>query len=84
MQMYQKENVETRSLPEIWGSLTSSQREDLAYSLVTARCTKTRQTIWNWTSGKTQPQSPLVRNEVAKCVGRIIGARVMPGTLFPD
>lgn len=84
MQMYQEKTLETRSLPEIYGSLTNTQKEDLAYALVTARCTKTRQTIWNWCTGKTAPQSPLVRNEVAKCVGRIIGARVMPGTLFPD
>lgn len=81
--MYTENQTDARTFPQIWASLTKYQRDDLSYSLLTAKCTKTRQTIWNWGSGRTMPNIPLVKEKVAQCVSRVIGLKTYGNTLFP-
>lgn len=75
--------INTQTFPEIWASMTASDREELHYQLIKSRCTTTRQTVWNWANDKRRPTSPLIRNEIAKCVTKVTGKRVIANTLFP-
>ena len=84
MQVYKEKTVDARTFPQIWASLNSSERDELSYQLFRAKCTKTRQTIWNWANGKSQPNMPLIRKAVASVVGKVIGTPVLENTLFPD
>lgn len=83
MQMYQKDSIDARDLPTIWAGLSAGEQEELYYALLTAKCAKTRQAIWNWMNGKRRPTSPIVRDEVARRVSKVIGARCVSATLFP-
>ena len=83
MQIRQKNPTGARTFPEIWASLTADEREELHYQLIKSRCTTTRQTVWNWASGKKRPFSVLISNEIAKCVTKVTGKRVIANTLFP-
>ena len=84
MQTNEKKLTDARSFPEIWGTFTDGQRGDLIYELIKSRCCTTRQAVYNWGHGSRSPQSRLVRDEVAKVVGRFIGSRVTGATLFPN
>lgn len=79
----QGHDINTSTFPEIWASLSSSDREELTYQLLKARCTTTKQTVWNWANDKRRPSAPLIRNEIAKCVTKVTGKRVIANTLFP-
>lgn len=83
--MQSKQNISTdaRSFQQIWANLSQQEREDLTLKLYNARCCRTRQTIWKWANGITKPNHPVVRNTVANVVGKAIGSRVLPQTLFP-
>lgn len=83
--MQSKQNISTdaRTFAQIWAKLSPQEREDLTLRLYNARCCKTRQTIWKWANGKTQPNHPVVRDTVANVVGKAIGSRVLATTLFP-
>lgn len=83
MQSNTKLDTNTRTFPEIWATMSSQERDDLALALYNAKCCKSRQAIWNWANGKRQPNSPLVKDTVAKVVGKAIGSRVFSHTLFP-
>lgn len=83
MQSKENKSNDARSFPEIWGTLTSEQREDLTLRLYNAKCCKTRQTVWAWSIGKRRPQSPIIKDAVAKAVEKTIGRRVFGATLFP-
>ena len=84
MQSKETNPTDARTFPEIWASLTTDEREELHYQLMKSRCTTTRQTVWNWASGKKRPFSVLISNEIAKCVTKVTGKRVIAATLFPS
>jgi len=71
---------DTRRLPQIWATMTETEKESLRFELI-GNLRKSSQTIWNWTTGKTRPVSPLERKEVAKIV-RKQGYDVSEDTLF--
>ena len=81
--MNQKNEVDARSFPEICKGLSQLEKETLSYALIKKGCATTRQTVWNWASGNTRPNHPAVQKLVADVVGKIIGSRVLPQTLFP-
>lgn len=83
MQRKQKCEIETRTFPQIWDSLSQDERDDLTLRLYAAKCCRTRQSIWEWASGKGQPGAMLVRDTVAKTVSKFIGRKSTPQTLFP-
>ena len=84
MPISELKSTDTRSLPQIWATLTSDEREDLVLRIYNAKACKTRQTVRNWASGRITPGSPLVREAVANCVSKITGTRVLSSTLFPS
>lgn len=84
MQVYETNLIDARSFPQIWATMTASERDDLAIQLYAKKCCKTRQTVWNWANGKKQPNSPLVIDTVAKVVSKAVGSRVLGRTLFPS
>ena len=83
MQNNKNLDTNTSTFPEIWAKMTSMERDDLALALYNAKCCRSRQAIWNWANGKRQPNSLLVKEAVAKIVGKAIGSRVFAHTLFP-
>ena len=83
MQVYEKCDIETRTFPEIWASLSQGEREDLTLRLYAAKCCRTRQSIWEWGSGRVKPGAPLIRDAVAKTVSKFTGRKSTPQTLFP-
>ncbi len=82
-QMYGKNQTDTRTLPEIWKTLTPQQQEDLKSALIMAKAAKSRQAIYYWATGQRRPQSEIVRDRIAVVVSRIIGAKTHGKTLFP-
>ena len=83
--MQSKQNIvnDTRTFQQIWKSMSQQEQEDLTLRLYNANACRTRQTIWNWANGKVRPSHPVVRETVAKVVGKAIGSRVSPYSLFP-
>lgn len=79
----QENERDLRAFPEVWGSLSKQEKEELTYQLIKDRCTVSRQTVWNWATGKTRPSSPIIRNAVASSVNKAVGLRVSGATLFP-
>lgn len=77
------QGIITDSFPKIWAGLTEGQQYSLGMALIQEKCTTTRQTIWNWANGKTQPTSQDTKNHIAKIVSKVVGLRVLPDTLFP-
>lgn len=71
------------TFPELWGFLKQDDRDALSIKLFQTKCCKSRQTVWNWATGKTRP-IPLVRKEAAKVIAKFIGKRVAGDTLFPE
>ena len=82
MQSKQISGNDARNFREIWNTLTLEEREQLTLDLYNAKCCKTRQTIWKWANGKSKPSSPIIRDAVAKVVGKTVGSRVLASTLF--
>lgn len=82
MAISENKTTDTRTLPQIWATLTSDEQEELILRIYNAKCCKSRQTVRNWMSGRIIPGSPLVRDAVANCVSKITGTRVLSGTLF--
>lgn len=83
MQSKQNSGNLARTFGEIWNSLNQDERETLTLDLYNAKCCKTRQTIWKWANGKSQPSAPIIRDTVAKVVGKTVGSRVFAAHLFP-
>ena len=75
--------TDSRAFPEIWGALNKDEKAEVTYRIIADRCAINRQTVWNWATGKTQPTSPLIKKAVAASVGKALGIRVLPATLFP-
>lgn len=82
--MQSKENIltNTRSLPEIWATLTEAERDDLCIKIYQRKCCKTRQAIHYWVTGQRRP-SPMAQEAIASIVSKAVGAKCYPHTLFP-
>lgn len=78
------QGISTESFPKIWAGLTEEQRYSLGGMLIHEKCCTTRQTVWNWANGKTQPIADDVKKHVAQIVSKTVGLRVLPHTLFPS
>ena len=83
MQNYKENQTDARTFPQIWVSLNPDQQDRLASRIYQKGCCKTRQTIWNWGTGRVQPSVPIVRTTVAQVVSATLGVTVQPHTLFP-
>lgn len=83
--MQSKENiaVDARTFPEIWESLNTDEQSNLRADLLGSKCCTTRQCIHYWAKGEKSPNMPIVRNAVAKVVGKFLGKKVFAATLFP-
>lgn len=79
----QTQIVDERTFPEVWDSLKQDDKDALSLKLFQTKCCKSRQTVWNWATGKTRP-IPLVRKEAAKVIAKFLGSRVAGDTLFPE
>lgn len=88
----EKKVIDTRTFPEIWKSLnTNYEQPELRHSLISNRCCKTPQTIWNWANGNTQPTEILVLKKIAEVVSKFLSSQSTNGpievkyqTLFPS
>ena len=76
-------NVDSRTFPALWNDLTKPQQELLGYQLIRKGCTTTRQTVWNWATGKSRPATAISRNSVVKVIENSLGIRTYAETLFP-
>lgn len=82
MQVYEKCDIDARTFPEIWESLTPAERSELRYLLVkNAGCT--RQSVFNWSKGS-YPVYRDKRLKVAYIVGHHLHLNVNHMTLFPN
>lgn len=81
--MYEEKSIDTRSLGEIWLSLSAQEKEDLRFALISAKTAKTRQAIHLWVTGKRNPGSEVLKDKVAQIVSKQIGKKVISRTLFP-
>lgn len=79
----QAKEIDSRAFPEIWKGLSLREKEDVTRQLISDGCTLSRQTVWNWASGKWQPRTSAMRRLVASSVGKATGLRVVSQTLFP-
>ena len=75
--------TDARSFPEIWATLSEDERDNLSLELFKKKCCRTRQAIFYWAKGERAPINQLVRDTVAQIVGKMLGAKVFPQTLFP-
>lgn len=79
----QEKERDLRSFPEIWGTLSRDEKDNVFVQLVKDGCTTSRQTVWNWASGKWQPRTRAMKNVVAASVAKATGLRVFGTSLFP-
>jgi hypothetical protein len=77
------QEINTDSFPIIWAGLTEGQQYSISTALIQEGCCTTRQTVWNWANGKTQPSTNDTRIHVARIVSKVVGSRVISKTLFP-
>ena len=80
----QEKVIETRTFPEIWKDLSSDEKDRVRRQILIDGWASTPQTIWNWGTGKTAPRIFALRNGVANTMGKILGRKIAPQTLFPN
>lgn len=79
--MYNKENIDARTFPQIWETLTSSEQQELRFQLTkNGDCSKT--SVFYWSKGVT-PASLGMRKKVAAAMKSYLGLNVSHLTLFP-
>lgn len=79
-----KENlIDTRTLPEIWQTLSAQEQEDLRMGLILAKTAKSRQAIHYWVTGQRKPANDLTKDRIAIVVSRVIKKKTYGKTLFP-
>lgn len=76
-----KKEIDTRTFAEICATLTQPAWLELRGRLFT-KLGRTEQTLLNWRSGKTYPNSNLERREVSNIVNRFLGINTTHLTLF--
>ena len=84
MESATKQDLCTKTFPQIWESLNRQERDFLRYQLKKNGCAGTDMTIWNWSKDKKRPGNDLVKATISKIVGNFIGRRTTPETLFPE
>lgn len=75
--------IDPRSFGEIYSELGVLQKRELFRQFHLKNICSTRQSLWNWATGKATP-APLVAEAVAKTLGNYIGKSVYVRTLFPN
>ena len=82
MQNYANCDIDARTFPEIWKSLTPAEQSELRYMIIkSAGCT--RQSVHNWSKGS----YPIYRDKrvkVASVVSSLLKCNVSHMTLFPN
>ena len=84
MQKYENITTNTKSFPEIWATLSETEKDDLCIKLYQRKCCKSRQAIRYWGAGARKPSNQIVRNAIAEVVSKQLGAKCYAHTLFPD
>ena len=79
-----KQEICTKTFPEIWESLSKHERSFLRYQLKKNGCANTDMTIWNWGKDKKRPTSAVVKSAISKTITTFIGKKTSPDTLFPE
>lgn len=79
----ENKNFESKTFQEIWSALNGEEHAELARKFYLSRCCSTYQTLWNWGMGKTRPTSPIIRDTIAKVVGKTFCIKTDSNTLFP-
>lgn len=79
--MYKKENIDARTFPEIWETLTPAEQSELRFEL-TKNGESSRTSIYNWSKGKC-PINVALRKKVADKMNKTLGLNVSHLTLFP-
>lgn len=80
--MYDKDSIDARTFPQVWGSLSPAEQEELRYQLVRSGVC-TRQSIWNWSRGG-RPQTMDVRRRISAMLNRHLKIKTTQLTLFPN
>jgi len=82
--MQSKENkpIDARRLPEIFRSLSDTEKQELL-SLITAKTGVSRMAINYWIRGERTPRTLSVKRDIADAVKKVVGVRVSTITLFP-
>ena len=79
--MYNKESIDARTFPQIWGCLTRGEQDELRYQLTrNGDCSRT--SVYYWSKGTT-PVSLGMRKKVASTIKSALGLNVSHLTLFP-
>ena len=79
--MNENKSIDARTFPEIWGTLTDHQRENLRFAIyVNLRISP--QTLWNWRHGKRTPNWAN-QKELARLTSIVTKKRCSPELLFP-
>lgn len=76
-----KKELDTRTFPQICSQLTQFEWLELRNRLFSA-LGKTEQTLLNWRSGKTYPNTLIERKEVSRIVNAFLGTNTNHLTLF--
>jgi hypothetical protein len=82
LQRYIKDDIDTRSLPEIWQTLSEPMRIDFRDDLI-KRLGIASNTFYYWVKGTTKPKYMEVRRTIVKSLEKIAGLHTHAYTLFP-
>lgn len=81
MQNNTQNQLDARTFPEIWETLTQAEQEEIRDRL-TRNGDCTRMSLFNWTKG-VRPNSLALRRKVAAIMNKYLGLNVSHITLFP-
>lgn len=81
MQSNEEKFIDTRSLVEIYSSLTSSQRMELRNRLL-VRARVSPATPYNWCTGRNVPVSYSTRKLIMDVTEKFLGTKLSMETLF--
>ena len=74
---------EKMTFPEVWGSLEKDQKEAVTRQLIVDGWTLSRQTVWNWGTGKWKPRTSAIRKGVTNSINKALGVKYLSTNLFP-
>lgn len=81
MQSKQNSDIDARTFPQIWETLTPAEQGELRFQL-TRNGDCSRVTVYNWSKGMC-PASIGLRKKAASTMGKFLGKNVSHITLFP-
>ena len=82
LQRYIKDDIDARSLPEIWATLPEQIQTELRNE-ISSRIGASRTTIYYWCTGQAKPTYMSTRKQVAQAVKKVTSINVHAYTLFP-